>query len=404
VTSPQRRRMKYLVGINERSLDESEDDAREFLYVDISTVGHGALTANPARTTFGEAPSRARRLVRAGDTIVSTVRTYLRAVWPVRGDASDVVVSTGFAVLTPRDELDERFLGWWSQSNAFIDEIVSRSTGVSYPAINPSEIGEIRMPVPPLMVQRAIADYLDVETARIDALIAKKRRMVELLAARSQAVIDQQMEVSYKTQDTAPISSVCEAIVDCVNKTAPLAGHETAYKMIRTTNVRDGRVDLLEVDCVEHSVFARWNRRGQPRRGDLLLTREAPMGEAGLVDTDEQVFLGQRLVMYRCDPSRALPEFLLLALRSTRVRDQISLLGEGALHAHLRVGECSKLLVPRVPLDGQREILRRLGQQLANHAALGRALDSQIRLLVEHRRALITAAVTGELVVPGVAA
>ena len=93
--------------------------------------------------TFAEAPARARRLVQSGDTIVSTVRTYLRAVWPVQGETGDLIVSTGFAVLSPGPRLDCRYLGWVAQSDPVIEEIVARSVGVSYPAINGSEIGDI---------------------------------------------------------------------------------------------------------------------------------------------------------------------------------------------------------------------------------------------------------------------
>ena len=74
--------LKRLVRINERALPESTDPEREIRYVDISSVGRGKLVKEPERMSFSDAPSRARRLVRQGDTIVSTVRTYLRAVWP----------------------------------------------------------------------------------------------------------------------------------------------------------------------------------------------------------------------------------------------------------------------------------------------------------------------------------
>src|SRR5204862_363655 len=87
-------------------------------------------------------PETSRRLVHPGDTIVSTVRTYLRAVWPVTERTDDLVVSTGFAVLSPRSQLNPGFLGWSAQSDALIEEIVARSVGVSYPAITAGEIGD----------------------------------------------------------------------------------------------------------------------------------------------------------------------------------------------------------------------------------------------------------------------
>ena len=181
--------LKRIVGINLYTLPETTEPGFEFRYVDIGAVGRGQLVSEPEVTVFSAAPSRARRLVRSGDTIISTVRTYLRAVWPVRDSATDLVVSTGFAVLTPTGSIDSRYLGWLAQSDVVIEEVVARSVGVSYPAINPSDIGTIRVPLPPLPYQLAIADYLDRETARIDALIKMINQQTSLLAERRQALI-----------------------------------------------------------------------------------------------------------------------------------------------------------------------------------------------------------------------
>jgi type I restriction enzyme S subunit len=181
--------LKRIVGINLHTLPETTEPGFEFRYVDIGAVGRGQLLSEPEATVFAAAPSRARRLVRQGDTIISTVRTYLRAVWPVRDSATDLVVSTGFAVLTPTRSIDSRYLGWLVQSDVVVEEVVARSVGVSYPAINPSDIGTVRVPLPPLARQRAIADYLDQETARIDALVERIDRQVALLQEHRQALI-----------------------------------------------------------------------------------------------------------------------------------------------------------------------------------------------------------------------
>jgi type I restriction enzyme, S subunit len=177
-------RLKYLTEINRRVLPETTDPDYEFRYVDISTVGRGILIGEPQSMTFSAAPSRARRLVAPGDTIVSTVRTYLRSVWPVQGDTKHLVVSTGFTVLTPGPELHPRYLAWWAQSNPFIEEIVARSVGVSYPAINPMDLGNIVIDLPSLDEQRRIADFLDAETSRMDRLLVSLRRLDELLEER----------------------------------------------------------------------------------------------------------------------------------------------------------------------------------------------------------------------------
>ncbi|MGB4417415.1 MAG: restriction endonuclease subunit S, partial [bacterium] len=92
--------LKRWVRINESNLPETTPADYEFKYIDIGTVGTGFLIREPQQMRFGGAPSRARRVLRRGDTIVSTVRTYLKAVYHVARDANALVCSTGFVVLT----------------------------------------------------------------------------------------------------------------------------------------------------------------------------------------------------------------------------------------------------------------------------------------------------------------
>ena len=115
------RPLKHWLGINEKVLPEATDPEYEFLYLEIADTGTGVLTDQPTRIQFGTAPSRARRLVRNGDTIVSTVRTYLKAVWFTDKINEDLVCSTGFAVFTPRNGIAPKFVSYMAQSSSFTD-------------------------------------------------------------------------------------------------------------------------------------------------------------------------------------------------------------------------------------------------------------------------------------------
>ncbi|QJD15870.1 restriction endonuclease subunit S [Paracoccus sanguinis] len=125
---------------------------------------------------FHAAPSRARRVVRSGDTLVSTVQTYLKAIATVPQAPDNLIASTGFCVIRPCEEIDAAFLGWVMRSEPLVGEIVARSVGVSYPATNASEVVKLEVPLPDLDTQRRIAAYLADKTARIDALIEKNGR------------------------------------------------------------------------------------------------------------------------------------------------------------------------------------------------------------------------------------
>ena len=115
-------------------------------------------------------------------------------------------------------------------------------------------------------------------------------------------------------------------------------------------------IDLSNVKYVDRPTYERWTRRQVPRAGDIILTREAPLGEVGMLKTSDLVFLGQRLVSYRADLDKVDRRFLLYALQSDDVQAQIRAFGSGATVEHMRVPDAKKLMV-RVPaLATQRRI------------------------------------------------
>ena len=182
------KRLKYSASINDEALPETTDPDMYLSYVDIGSVHSIHGITSTAEMAFEDAPSRARRIVRDGDTIISTVRTYLRAVAAIRNPIPNTIVSTGFAVVRPRSVFSS-FISYVLSEQGFIEAIMARSVGVSYPAINASEIGMLSIPLPPLHQQRAIADFLDHKTAKIDELTTKIGVAIERLQEYRSALI-----------------------------------------------------------------------------------------------------------------------------------------------------------------------------------------------------------------------
>lgn len=148
----------------------------------------------------------------------------------------------------------------------------------------------------------------------------------------------------------------CEAHVDCVNRTAPIVNDVTPFKMIRTTNVRDGFIDLSSVRYVTEDTYIKWTRRLVPRKGDIILTREAPLGEVGKIRTDGTIFLGQRLYHFRPDPKKLDADFLLYSLQDADLQGQIRSFGSGSTVEHMRLEDINKLQINLPPLPQQRRI------------------------------------------------
>ena len=179
--------LKHLVTYNDEVLLESEKKDKHIKYVEIGDVDYISGIKKHTEYLFQNAPSRARRITRKGDVIVSTVRTYLRAVASI--DTNDLIVSTGFAVLRAK-KMSKKYLAYYILSDTFIDEVIRRSVGTSYPAINANELVSINLIYPSLIEQESIANYLDTTTSKIDEAIAQQQKMIDLLNERKQIIIN----------------------------------------------------------------------------------------------------------------------------------------------------------------------------------------------------------------------
>ncbi len=193
------KRMKYVVTLNDESLSEKTDDDTIIEYIEIGSLKNGVIDST--EYLFKNAPSRARRIVRTGDVIVSTVRTYLKAIAQITEDKNGYIASTGFAVLRPVN-INSKYLGYYSHSESFIDNTISNSVGVTYPAINASEILEFPIQFPPTTKEQTeIVKHIEKESTRIDAKIAKAEQYINLLTEYRTALISEVVTGKIKVID-----------------------------------------------------------------------------------------------------------------------------------------------------------------------------------------------------------
>ncbi len=184
-------KIKYVSLINNKTLSESTDDDYEIDYIDISSVTSIGEIDGIQRLNFKDAPSRARRILSKGDTIVSTVRTYLKAIAFIENVQSNLICSTGFAVLTPLSKVVPKYLFYLMRSEKYVNEIVRRSVGVSYPAINASDIGALECAIPNKDEQKYIVEYLDNCTTQIDQLVNDIQTQIQKLKEYRQSLISE---------------------------------------------------------------------------------------------------------------------------------------------------------------------------------------------------------------------
>jgi len=219
----------------------------EIRYIDIASVSSGAIDESAVRTlTWADAPSRAQRIVRNGDIIVSTVRPYLRAIARVTPSLDGAVASTGFAVVRARTrEIDADLLWHVATSDQFFDHLEQRQTGTTYPAVRPGDVADAMIPVPPRELHEELASLLSASerAARAAAVVSASlhqlglaRRAAYFGALRMTDRLANHVEVRMGRQ-RSPKHQQGDFIVP----------------YLRAANVKDGRLELGDVLAMNFS-------------------------------------------------------------------------------------------------------------------------------------------------------
>lgn len=344
-------------------------------------------------------------LVKPGDIVVNIMLAWDRAL---AGSSLHGLVSPAYMVFeVDRNVADPRFLHHLIRSEPARNEWARRSYGIqpSRWRLYWDNFRLVDLPLPPLGTQRIIADFLDTETTRIDALLAKKQRLELLLEERTARFVSRitSGEVGAVAWEPLRLRHAVKDIIDSEHSTAPEV-EGGGRLVVRTAAVKSGRLVREGAYETDADSYRRWTRRGRPEQGDVLFTREAPAGEACLVPDEPPVCLGQRMVLFKVDRNRLRGEWLLHSLYSGPAQRFVELLSQGSTVSHLNMSDIRDIPLLLPPLEEQDEWLAQINDQVLKARELRSRLDRQVELLREHRQALITAAVTGRVAVSGVAA
>ncbi len=422
------KRLKYSATINDEALSETTDPNYEFRYVDISSVDpvNGIITDE--EMIFENAPSRARRIVRDGDIIVSTVRTYLRAIAPIRNPQENLIVSTGFAVVRPH-WIDSAFLSYSLRESSFIETVVARSVGVSYPAVNTSEIATIPIPLPPLPEQRAIADFLDRETAKLDTLVAKKRELIEKLKEKRTALISRTVTrglppEAARAASLNPSPKLKPSGIEWLGEvpehwevvqlfriaptiqTGPFGSqlHQSDYidggvPLINPSHLIDGGIVPDDQDTVTDETIKRLSRHIL-MINDVVFARRGEIGRCAVVGENEAGWLcGTGSMVVRLKDCEA--RYFARVFRSAGFSALLTLNAVGTTMLNLNPAIVGRMRVPFPPLAEQRALADFLDRETAKIDQMAAKVEEALARLQEYRTALITAAVTGKIEVRG---
>ena len=411
------RRLKDWVGVNQLVLSEETDPEYTFDYLDIGSVGTGRLNARPKRIAFGKSPSRARRVVRPGDTIVSTVRTYLKAVWHQGHVGRDLVASTGFAVLTPRRGTLSRFVSYLCQSNAFTDRVTAESVGIAYPAIAEGRLATFSFAVPSLPEQRTIVHFLDHADRRIRRYVRAKERLIELLEEQKQANIHQAVTGQIDVRTGLPYPAYKDSGVEWLGQ-LPAHWEVTRARYVFRENderSRHGseqhlsmsqRLGLVPSHLVENRTLVSESYVGGKlcEVNDLVLNRlKAHLGvfalsrHRGIVSPDYTVLRLRKA---------GTMEFFERVLRSSGCRWELRIRAKGIVEGFWRLytHDFNEIRIPVPSVEEQADIAAWMRLTGDRTKRLVTSANRQIDLLREYRTRLIADVVTGKLDVRAAAA
>jgi type I restriction enzyme, S subunit len=368
------------------------------------TDGQVTLRSNRDKKSYHEAADLSGfQGVRAGDFVVHGL-DILRG--SVGVSESDGAISSVCSVCVPVIESDPRFFAYAMRAQAWSGVPRALAKGVREGGADFRRwetLAELPLPNPALTEQRAIADYLDAETNRIDALITKKQQLVHVLEERWSATID--TVIDDLPGPYVPLRRFVRLITQGVSPQAGNLPYSSGERgLLKLSAVRFG--EFRPSENKELDADFDFSRAIVPGRGDLLVTRaNTPhlVGDACAVrDPDPNVVLCDLIYLLRLD-GRLTAEFAAYVLICKRSRRELSSLARGTSQSmvKLRGEDVVSVRVPAPSVRVQDEVVRQLDSRGRQVGGATDRLRHQIDLISEHRQALITAAVTGDFRVPG---
>jgi type I restriction enzyme S subunit len=326
----------------------------------------------------------------------------------VEEGADDLVCGYHLAVIRPdKTQVDGRFLCYVMRSKRMREHLGSLARGVTRFGLRIDDIGSVQFECPALSNQRCIADFLDRETARIDALIAKKRQLIEVLTSRRQVLIESAFgggrgPVEYflasngNAEGQVPMKRLLSRTIA---GGTPDSG--TSYywaedpegaAWVAIGDMEDlGKTSMTARRISSEGLSAVRLKVSPP--GTLLFAMYASLGKLTVTAVPavwNQAILG--LV-----PAEQCVDARFLALWLEVLRPHLSLIARSSTQSNLNAEQVGELPIPYLPVAKQVELVERLHPQLENMQNIAQRLRQHLPVLREYRQALIEAAVTGEL-------
>lgn len=322
------------------------------------------------------------------------------------------IITSAYTCLEVGKQMDDKFAHYVLHGYDLLKVFYQLGAGVRQ-TMNFDDLKRLLVLVPPLPEQRTIAAYLDRQTAKIDALIAKKQRLLDLLSEQRAALISQAVTkglnpaVKMKDSGVAWLGQVPSHwevlhLRRVVNKFVDYRGHtppkvDEGIPLITARNIKKGKIDWeLSQEYIPEELYNEWMVRGFPELGDVLVTMEAPLGETAQI-TETHIALAQRIILLKADKAKIQNDYLKYFLASSAGQGELWSRATGSTAIGIKASHLKEVIVIVPPVEEQNEIVKVIKQEEDKVFALIPKVEQAIDHLQEYRTALISSVVTGKV-------
>ena len=409
------RKWRYCCHVTQGQVPPDDDRYRDRIMIAPNHIESGTGRILFTETADEQGATSGKYMVKPGDIIYSKIRPALNKAciatghWLCSADMYPVAIST--ADLTPK------YLLYFILSGPFVRLMVDESMRVAMPKVNRETVSDCPLLIPPLEEQESIVRLLDRETARIDGLVAKKERLIELLQEKRAALITRAV-----TKGLDPSAPMKDSGVEWLGQipahwevkrlrdiaaslqTGPFGSqlHAAEYvsggcPVINPVNLRDGCL-IPDWNCTVDEHTASRLERHTLLAGDIIFARRGELGRCGLVTSHQDGWIcGTGSLRLRPLPELSRPEFLLHSLSTRGVGEWLELQSVGATMLNLNGSIIGRIPIGFPPMNEQEEIVSRVSNEIHRSDTLVAKVREAIGRLKELRTALISAAVTGKI-------
>jgi type I restriction enzyme, S subunit len=375
-----------------------------FRYIDVASVSNETYRIMGWNDILGKnAPSRARKVVEEKDTIFATVRPYLRNIAQIPKSLDGEICSTGFCVIRAnRNLIDPDFLYFVALTNTFVDTIVAKQRGSSYPAVSDKVIFDTIIPLPPLIEQHSIDHVLSTVRKSLEAtqhIISAarqlKRSLMNYLFTYGPVPIDQADQVVLKETEIGEVpkkweiksaQSIFPRVTDGLHNTPPRLSN--GIPLVTSKLIRNGKIRF---DWADYFISVEEHKAGFDRSGvsawDVIFSMIGTLGEAAIVSPDYPEFSIKNAGLFKTGGNRQLAEFSYFWFSSEKSQKYFKGKSSGSIQKYVPLGFLRQYPIPMPTSLEQENItksIRAIDEKIATEEAHKAALEVLFNTFLNH--------------------